>query len=337
MHTPRLADPLVDATPPADRAALRLARLAAAIDGGPTGPTEAGEDDPGSLVARPDWWVDHTRVADRPGAGDAGGEAVRETPAVASVVPMPGRHASRRRETGLVEAVRTRLPPMPALPTLGAQHLALVALLLAVAIGGVAWWLLRDRGSEEALPTAGAAAPLASSGASAAAVIPGEEPLATSAPQSSASSAGAGSVTVDVVGRVRHPGIAVLHQGARVVDAIKAAGGVRHGVDLSGLNLARVLTDGEQIAVGVAGSATVPDGSGSAGVPGAGAVPGGLVNLNTATEQQLEALPEVGPVTAQAILAWRQQNGAFTSVDQLLDVQGIGDKTLAQLTPYVTV
>jgi competence protein ComEA len=141
-------------------------------------------------------------------------------------------------------------------------------------------------------------------------------------------------VFVDVTGRVRRPGIVVLRQGARVVDALRAAGGARPGVALASLNLARVLTDGEQIVVGHPASATVPSvpSSVASGPPGAA-----LVNLNTADQTALESLPEVGPVTAQAILAWRSQHGGFTSVDQLLDVDGIGDATLAQVAPYVTV
>jgi competence protein ComEA len=137
---------------------------------------------------------------------------------------------------------------------------------------------------------------------------------------------------VDVTGKVRHPGIAVLRQGARVIDALRAAGGARPGFDLGTLNLARVLADGEQIVVGQAVAAgPVPSASGS------GSPVTTLVDLNTADETTLESLPEVGPVTAQAILTWRSQHGGFSSVDQLLDVDGIGDATLAQLTPYVTI
>ena len=103
---------------------------------------------------------------------------------------------------------------------------------------------------------------------------------------------------------------------------------------LASLNLARVLTDGEQIVVGHPAPATVPSvpSSVASGPPGAA-----LVNLNTADQVALESLPEVGPVTAQAIMAYRAEHGAFTSVDQLLDVDGIGEATLAQVTPFVTL
>ena len=145
-------------------------------------------------------------------------------------------------------------------------------------------------------------------------------------------SGGGGSVTVDVAGKVRRPGIAVLDAGSRVVDALEAAGGARDGVDVTGLNLARVLVDGEQILVGL----TEPTGV-AATVTGGTSPVSTLVNLNTADQVALESLPDVGPVTAQSILAWRTEHGAFTAVDQLLDVDGIGEVTLAKLTPYVTL
>ncbi|RYJ05314.1 MAG: ComEA family DNA-binding protein, partial [Actinomycetales bacterium] len=127
--------------------------------------------------------------------------------------------------------------------------------------------------------------------------------------------------------------IVVLDAGARVVDALEEAGGAKPGVDLSSLNLARLLVDGEQVVVGV----PAPGGVAAAVEPSAGAPGGPLVNLNTASLTELETLPEVGPVTAQAILTWRDENGGFTAVDELLEVSGIGDATLEQVAPYVTV
>ena len=145
------------------------------------------------------------------------------------------------------------------------------------------------------------------------------------------------SVTVDVAGKVRRPGIVVLGAGARVTDALAAAGGARKGVDLTPLNLARVLVDGEQIVVG--GPARPPGAAGAAAGTGTGngGAAGPLVNLNTAGQTELESLPQVGPVTAQSIIAWRDAHGGFTSVDELLEVDGIGQKTLEQITPHVTV
>jgi len=142
-------------------------------------------------------------------------------------------------------------------------------------------------------------------------------------------------LVVDVTGKVRRPGIVELPQGSRVVDALEAAGGARPAADTSTLNLARLLIDGEQIVVGIA----LP-GAGPMAVPSAPDTSDASiapVNLNTATAQQLETLPGVGPVTAAAILEWRTQHGIFSSVDELLEVSGIGEATLGELKPYVHV
>jgi competence protein ComEA len=144
----------------------------------------------------------------------------------------------------------------------------------------------------------------------------------------------AASVVVDVSGKVRRPGIATLPAGSRVVDALEAAGGARRGVRLGSLNLARVLTDGEQIVVGVPAPPGVAASAASAPTSGA-AIP--MVNINTASQAELEELPGIGPVTAQSILRFRAENGTFTAVEELLEVSGIGDATLAKLAPYVTL
>lgn len=139
-----------------------------------------------------------------------------------------------------------------------------------------------------------------------------------------------------VAGEVRRPGLVVLPTGSRVADAVEAAGGARRGTDLTTLNLARPLVDGEQVVVGApAGTA-----AGGGPLPGPGAGPGaagGLVDLNTADQALLETLPGVGPVTATAILDWRAEHGGFTAVEELLEVDGIGDATLEDLAPLVTV
>jgi competence protein ComEA len=137
-----------------------------------------------------------------------------------------------------------------------------------------------------------------------------------------------GRVVVDVAGRVRHAGLVTLPAGSRVADAIRAAGGARPGTDLTSLNLARKLVDGEQILVGVPGAAVATSGS-----PG----PANPVNLNTATASELDQLPGVGPVLAQRIVDWRTAHGGFTSVSQLRQVTGIGDSKFADLQPLVRV
>ena len=135
-------------------------------------------------------------------------------------------------------------------------------------------------------------------------------------------------LVIDVVGKVKRPGIVTLPRGSRVYQAVEAAGGVSNAkVDTSSLNMARLLEDGEQIVVGTS----------AADQAGEGASATGKLNLNQATVDQLDTLPGVGPVTAQAIVAWREEHGRFSSVDDLLDVRGIGDATLADLRDLVTV
>ena len=141
-----------------------------------------------------------------------------------------------------------------------------------------------------------------------------------------------GRIAVAVAGRVRHPGVVELPAGSRVDDAIAAAGGLAPGAHLGLLNLAKVLSDGEQVVVGIPG-VTGDSGSG----PAASGDPAGPVNLNTATLEQLDSLPGVGPSTAQKILDWRTANGPFQSVDQLQDVSGIGPAKFAEIAPKVTL
>lgn len=144
-----------------------------------------------------------------------------------------------------------------------------------------------------------------------------------------------GRIVVDVSGKVRRPGIYPLPSGARVADALRAAGGVRPGVDITGLNRARVLLDGEQVVVGAPPGALVSGATGGAGTGGRGGPAAGPVSLNSATVEQLDTLPGVGPVLAQHILDYRTQHGGFRSVDELREVNGIGDRRFADLQPLV--
>lgn len=133
---------------------------------------------------------------------------------------------------------------------------------------------------------------------------------------------------VHVSGAVVAPGLYLLRDGARVVDAVAAAGGFADGADENAVNLARPIGDGEQLVVPLVGAA-----------PAAGAAPvgDGRINLNTATPSDLDTLPRIGPAMAERIIAWRDENGRFTSVDDLLAVPGIGDKMLEALRDLVTV
>lgn len=232
-------------------------------------------------------------------------------------------------------AARLRADPGRA----GAVGLAIVAV-LAVLV--TVFTLMRDR-----------PAPVMS------AKLPPVEKASTASPRSSASASAGQStgpdkpVVVSVVGLVHTPGLVTLAPGARVSDALQAAGGAVAGADTIGLNLARPLGDGEQIVVGLAPVSGQPRALGSSVAsdpaplsksptpgPGSGSgkpKPTEVINLNTATVEQLDALPGVGPVTAAAIVAWRQANGKFSSVDQLGDVDGIGPARLDRLRPLVRV
>ena len=167
-------------------------------------------------------------------------------------------------------------------------------------------------------------------------------------------------IVVSVVGLVRRPGLVRLRPQSRVAEAVAAAGGPTSGADMVSLNLARPLRDGDQVVVGLAAApgraglrsavigvnetATGPPASGgpSQGGPSPGGATdagstGGKIDLNTATAEQLDALPGVGPVTAKAIVDWRTSNGGFSSVDQLAEVDGIGPARLQRLRGLVTV
>jgi competence protein ComEA len=165
------------------------------------------------------------------------------------------------------------------------------------------------------------------------AVLPTVSGPATTVVPSTSASARSRPVVVDVVGKVRRPGVVTLPPGSRVVDALRAAGGPLPGTNLASVNLARPVVDGEQIAVGVAGASASVVPAGPSGSTTAGA----LVDLNTATVAQFDALPGVGPVLAQRIVDWRTMHGAFASVDQLNQVSGIGDAKFADLKALVSV
>lgn len=141
-------------------------------------------------------------------------------------------------------------------------------------------------------------------------------------------------LVVSVVGRVTHPGLVRVPEGSRVADVLAAASGALPDTDLTGLNLARRVTDGEQVTVGVP---AVPDVAVAAPSAPSAAAPPGPLDLNTATASQLDGLPGIGPVTAERIVEWRNRHGRFTRVEQLREIEGIGERRFAQLRGLVRV
>ncbi|MFJ6612546.1 helix-hairpin-helix domain-containing protein [Streptomyces sp. NPDC091289] len=215
-------------------------------------------------------------------------------------------------------------------------------LLTAVAFAAFHFWSVRPQTVRAPEPVADEAAapalppdPLRSG-----APDPVPRPAAGAPPGGEAG--GSGQIVVDVSGKVRRPGVRRLPAGSRVADALEAAGGVRAGTDVTGLNRARVLTDGEQVVVGVPPGPPVSgaSGGGGGGADGPAGAPGGPgpsapLSLNTATPEQLETLPGVGPVLARHLIDYRTEHGGFRSVDELRQVNGIGDRRFADLQPLV--
>jgi competence protein ComEA len=221
----------------------------------------------------------------------------------------------------------------------GRRGVLALGLAVVVVLAATGWWLAARRPTSMPIAASdGGASALGSASASVAVPSPPDvTPTATSVGTSPTPSAVAGSVVVDVAGKVRRPGIYTLSAGSRIFDAVRAAGGARRGASTTALNLAAPLQDGEQIVVGVAGgvtAATVPAPVGSVGGSG---VPGAPVDLNTATLDQLEALPGIGPVLGQNILDWRAAHGTFGTVEQLQDVSGIGPAKFGELKNLVSV
>jgi len=215
------------------------------------------------------------------------------------------------------ESIRERLRE------LRGRELAGLLVLAALVVGGGVLWYVRSLPSQVRVEAAVGR------------TAPAQPTLPQGGPATPSPSPGV--VVVDVAGWVRSPGVYELPVGSRVVDALQRAGGARPGADLTSINLAALLTDGEQVVIGKHGGSTFGSGSsviGGAGSPGAG---GGLVNINSATLEELESLPGIGPALGQRIIDYREQHGPFSSVDDLLNVSGIGDQRLADLRDLVTV
>lgn len=205
-------------------------------------------------------------------------------------------------------------PARPRWRHVNMRHVAVLALLILCGIGVTVAALGRSAATE--VPVT----PVAR--------VPAVAPSPTASPPSAPA-------RVHVAGAVKKPGVVSVPAGSIVLDAIAAAGGLRKEADPALLNLAAPVSDGMQILVGTVGS---PAGEVVAGEPVTGtAAGGGGLDLNRATPAELEELPGVGPVTAAAIVAWRDENGAFTAVEDLQDVTGIGPKTFEKLKDLVRV
>lgn len=211
-------------------------------------------------------------------------------------------------------------------------------------LGVVAWLAFVAPGAgggapvELTLPRATPGGGASSSAGSAVGGAAGDSSSSSSSSSDGPSSSTSSAVVVHVAGAVVSPGLYRLGADARVADALDAAGGPAADADVDSINLAAKVADGERVYVARRGEVPPPAmSSGGAGSGGAAGAAAGPVDLNTATAEQLEALPGVGPATAEAILAYRKEKGRFRSVDELLEVRGIGEAKLAAIRPKVRV
>jgi len=234
------------------------------------------------------------------------------------------------------EPWRARLAGM--LAGVGRQGAAVAVISLVALAGAGALWArgtARPASPPAGLDQPGLGAPGQPAGVAGAGPGSGTLPVVTPGGGGGPAAAG-GTVTVDVVGRVRRAGVVRLPAGSRVLDAVQAAGGAAPGADLDAVNLARKVVDGEQIRVPARGEHPPPPAATGGGTGTGAPQPAGPIDLNTATVEQLDALPGVGEVTAGRIVAYRTAH-PFRSVEELRQVDGIGERRFAVLKDLVTV
>jgi competence protein ComEA len=246
--------------------------------------------------------------------------------------PGRGRHGGLarpvRRPSSAVDRVLDRLRSWRADPRAG------VAVLVVVAVAaGFAWYRIglgaEGPGAEDPAADAAPEPP----------AVPASAVPSTNGPAGSVPPPAGGDVAVHVAGAVVRPGVIELPDGARVIDAVEAAGGGLPDADLDRMNLAARLVDGQRVLVQRVGEPPAPaePAAGPATPAGVGEPSGAPINVNTATQEQLETLPGIGPVLAEAIITERDRRGGFRSVNELRDVRGIGDQRFADLEGLVTI
>lgn len=327
MHFRRLSRPPDEDT--AARARARVAQLS------PAGRDRGGAADDGLGAAG--------MVKDAPGGQWDGwpGLGRLDGGAAGSPVPLPGGRSEVR--SSWLEPIRDRLPLWLRGARVGFDraHVAVIGLVLVVGVVAASVFFMAGRPNiipvdhevvETGTPLNQAAdadqmvndGPRAGAGRAGSEVVAGE------------GSAGAvTSMMVHVAGLVVEPGVVELPSGARVIDAIEAAGGPTSDADLTPLNLARILNDGEQVLV-TSEPVAVRRGTSGGGGPGSTG-DGHLVSLNTADAADLEMLPGIGPALAERILDWRERNGRFSSIDELREISGIGERRFTEIEPQVTL
>lgn len=289
----------------------------------------------GPPASRPEQPVRRARRTVPPPEPEADPEVVADLPdrddlltgvSPARPVRVPRRLAGDGAAAALLTAASTFRRP----------HLLIVGVIVALGILLAGWAVLRARPVAVAVtPPPAAASPAGST--------------STGAAEDSSPSPTAPSVVVHVLGAVKKPGLVTLTAGSRVQDALDAAGGLTRKADPGELNLAQQVADGQQIVVGTkgkpsgevrtgsAGGGTSGSGSGSGSGNGSAGTSGQPVNLNTASQAELEELPGVGPVMAGKIIAWRTEHGRFSRVEELQEIDGVGPKTYAKLAPLCQV
>nr|WP_141298016.1 ComEA family DNA-binding protein [Streptomyces gardneri] len=320
----------------------RIASITTGVEDRPGAPTSGpgrapgsdGRSRPGGRGAPPGRARRRTRVRRVSEVAGAGvrrrGDALfpPTEPETAEAPEAPERGSPTQTARGRLAAALRERTPLWVQTRCGLEPRALAALtvILLVAAGLAGGYFWTGRPEPVRAPEIVRSAPVA---ATPAASVPRAGPGSEQGP---APGAGGAKVVVDVGGKVRRPGVLTLPGGSRVADALRAAGGAEPGADLTGINRARVLMDGEQVLVGLPGVPVV--GSGPGGGAGAGGL-GAPLSLNAATVEQLDTLPGVGPVLARHIVDHRAEQGGFRSVAELREVNGIGERRFADLEPLV--